>query len=1562
MIMRKKFTYKMVLNAATASLLFCLLFTSSTLAQPSQKVGYYYKGSKIYFPVSYDRIVAGIKPGNDINKIRKSVAGLIGINPDSVMNGPGGKQILIKLGRNKIKDIEPYLLKLKQHFALSFVRPVLKNQSDNYFSYNEEFIVKLKPSTSSAMLQNLLQQKGCTYVKQYPFQKDIYVLAAGANTDYDGLTMANLFYETGLFEYAEPNKTGYDIFHNTPNDPLYNLQWAHKNNGSAEQYNGTPGADMKIAEAWAISMGNTSIKIAVLDEGVDLTHPDLQANLLQGYDAISMTANPGDGAPYNPLFAHGTNCAGIIAAVANNGIGVAGVAPNCKIIPVKISNDNFGNDINIAAAFDYATNNGADVISNSWGGFAKSSVMDDAIHRAATLGRNGKGCIILFATGNDNWNTISYPSSNPEVIAVGGSNMCDERKSLTSCDGESWWGANYGTGLDVVAPSVKIPTTDIQGTGGYNITSGTQGDYFNFFNGTSSACPNAAGIVALMLSVNNSLTAAEITAILELTCDKLSGYSFGTTASQPNGTWNNEVGHGRVNAWAAINYLTSCQMPVINAVTVTQPVCKTGSIVVEAQGAGYLQYSIDGGLTWSASNTFTNLQYGSYNILIRANYTCVKAYEENPVSIIEPVTPVCPALRVDKLSGTISVCTPSSIPSTVEKYIVTAENLSNDIYVEVTDGFEVSTSETDGYYFYIVIPKSQVNTKTTVYVRLAAPFKLGNTYGEILAYTINSSYEDSKQISGVVTSPKKWYQDLDNDGYGNGSVIINACYAPEGYVNNNLDCNDNDQLNIVYVNKNAQGLNNGSSWANAYQTLQDALVSAGSCFKQIWVAKGTYYPDEGGAAEENNRRSAFVMKWNTVIYGGFAGTETSFNQRNTALNLTTLSGDIDQNDGPGFLNNDNNSYHVIYNYDNYLGAASLIDGFTITGGNANGGSEDNDDYSSGGGMLNFLSSPTISNCIFRDNKAFYGGGISNILSASNVVNCIFINNSSQLGSAVLNSSGTFSGENPSITNCTFYKNVTDPNGGGAIWNAQNSTKITNCILWNNGSEIFNYTENGVITNTVVTNSIVQGGYAGTGNLNIDPLFVDPVNGNLRIQCGSPALNAGTNTGAPYTDIVGNLRARTAEDPVDIGAYEGDAGITSAAIKTKNITVQLTSAGNVIITPDQVDNGSVYACGSFTLSLDKTTFNCTNIGQNVVTLTATDINGNSASATAIVTVEDKTMPIIITKNISVQINATGNAIIADRDVDNGSSDPCGLVSYKLNRTSFNCSNVGPNTVILTVTDANGNQASGSAIVNVLAYNHIYYKDGDGDGFGNPMVTITVCNSTAPSGYVNNNKDCNDSNPAINPDAVEVCGNRIDDNCNGLIDEVACFPCLNATNLTTTNITANSAQLNWTAVANPDQWQIQYKTTNKGSKWVDVFVTGNKRSVTVNQLLASQNYNWQIRAKCGKSWTAYASAVAFKTTGIGSTVEAKKYEIVESLTFEVITAPNPSDSYFTLTVKSSNTTDRILVRVVDELGRVVEQKENVMAGTTVRFGDKYIPGLYFVMVQQGKNSKSVKLVRR
>jgi hypothetical protein len=363
----------------------------------------------------------------------------------------------------------------------------------------------------------------------------------GPMPSFDGLQMANRFYETGLFEYAEPDFRPLDMLHSATNDPLYPLQWGLKNTGSAQQFNGTPGADIGIEAAWQITKGSPSIRIAVIDEGVQRLHPDLVNNIdPMGFGLVAANATTGEVLAGN--LSHGTSCAGIIAARADNGIGVAGVAPLSKIIPVNLtvnSSGNFGSFEQIASCIDWAWNQGgADILSNSWNITLASNLVNDAIKRAATLGRGGKGALVLFSSGNDDAG-LNNPKFLPEVIAVGAMSMCYQRKSVNSCDGENFWGSNYGVGLDISAPGVKIATT-------------MNGGYTETFNGTSSACPFAAGVAALILSINPNYTYTQAREILERSARKVGNYTYSRVPDQPNGSWNSELGYGMVNAHQAV--------------------------------------------------------------------------------------------------------------------------------------------------------------------------------------------------------------------------------------------------------------------------------------------------------------------------------------------------------------------------------------------------------------------------------------------------------------------------------------------------------------------------------------------------------------------------------------------------------------------------------------------------------------------------------------------------------------------------------------------------------------------------------------------------------------------------------------------------------------------------------------------------------------------------------------------------------------------------------------------------------------------------------------------------
>ncbi len=346
------------------------------------------------------------------------------------------------------------------------------------------------------------------------------------------------------------------------NDTYFDRQWNITNDGSTQQFNGTPGADMSVEDAWAITMGSPDIKVGVLDSGVDTLHPDLVANLiLPGFDAVSDST---DGAAFTDLSqqGHGTACSGIIAAEADNNEGVAGVAPLCKIVPIRVfvytdlggtlGIQPFSNADIFASGIRWQWQvAGVDVSSNSWGVpddlivfVGGQPIVDAAIDSAINFGRNGLGLPMLFSSGNDD-SVLLWPSRRLNTIAVGATSMCDERKSPASCDNEAWWGGNYGTGLDISAPGVKAATCDQLGTAGYNNT-----NYTFTFNGTSTACPNAAAVMALMYSVNPFLSRWDATYLIQSTCDTVGGYDYSTQA--PSGSWSEELGYGRVNAHRAV--------------------------------------------------------------------------------------------------------------------------------------------------------------------------------------------------------------------------------------------------------------------------------------------------------------------------------------------------------------------------------------------------------------------------------------------------------------------------------------------------------------------------------------------------------------------------------------------------------------------------------------------------------------------------------------------------------------------------------------------------------------------------------------------------------------------------------------------------------------------------------------------------------------------------------------------------------------------------------------------------------------------------------------------------
>lgn len=341
---------------------------------------------------------------------------------------------------------------------------------------------------------------------------------------------------------------------------------------------------------------------------------------------------------------------------------------------------------------------------------------------------------------------------------------------------------------------------------------------------------------------------------------------------------------------------------------------------------------------------------------------------------------------------------------------------------------------------------------------------------------------------------------------------------------------------ILYVNKNANsGSRLGNSWENALTELPQALkiASVNSSVKQIWVAKGTYFPTTTG-----DRTISFEVPSGIKLYGGFAGTENAVEERQLKVNPTILSGDLNNNDDTNYANMDDNSFHIMKLH--YANSETLIDGFIFSAGRSDQFGYTGDfDNKKGPAIYNYASSPTIINCIFTTNYADHdGAGIYNAQNSTpKIYNSLFTNNRANYGGAILNTSGSYS----EVVNCTFaYNSVMGSNRGVSIYN-QNSSggSLKNSILWDNSDDAHIINENSTF---LVTDNIIKGGYNtddGQNRIyNTDPLLNIAVEDYYSLKKESPAIGKGGNTALPehiLTDIFGKKRIRGTK--IDMGAQE-----------------------------------------------------------------------------------------------------------------------------------------------------------------------------------------------------------------------------------------------------------------------------------------------------------------------------------------------------------------------------------------------------------------------------------------
>jgi subtilisin family serine protease len=420
----------------------------------------------------------------------------------------------------------------------------------------EQILVSFRPKAAAAARRKLLDGLELQLIGTSEFDARRHVVVPkSVRRAARSLDLANQLAEADdLVAFAAPNFLA-ELRKTQPpvDDPMFAAQWHLHNTGRngarAEQ-------DVRAIGAWQLAGGGSeSIVIAIIDDGIDLDHPDLAAHIWSnpargardrhGRDFVDDTdpfnprpkvfIPPFDNTDTNDI--HGTPCAGVAAAVGNNGKGVCGIAWNCRLMAVKImAGPSLAPNDRIADAIRYASQH-ADVLSCSWG-VARHPDIESAIQFAVTRGRRGRGAAVFAATGNEEAPRIGFPSSDERAIAVG---ACNDRGVRSAY-------SNFGRGIDLVAPSGDdhrpgITTTDVSARGkGYS-----GGAYADDFSGTSSATPLAAGTAALVLSAHSGLRWDEVRDVLTSTADKIdaargayrSGYSL-------------RYGFGRVNAEAAV--------------------------------------------------------------------------------------------------------------------------------------------------------------------------------------------------------------------------------------------------------------------------------------------------------------------------------------------------------------------------------------------------------------------------------------------------------------------------------------------------------------------------------------------------------------------------------------------------------------------------------------------------------------------------------------------------------------------------------------------------------------------------------------------------------------------------------------------------------------------------------------------------------------------------------------------------------------------------------------------------------------------------------------------------
>ncbi len=462
----------------------------------------------------------------------------------------------------------------------------LEDNPEALIYLTDELTVQFGSNLSPQEREAITSTYGLAFVKEIEELDNTFVYRVTAEATENPVKIANRLLGNPQVLTAEANILIQQDSYYRPQDTYYGQQWYLNHNGGSFL---ATNSHIDAEKAWEITKGERSVVVAITDDAIDINHPDFQGlgKIVAPKDFKDQDLIP---LPESSQESHGTACAGV-AVAEETGDGVVGVAPGCALMPLRTTG--FLDDNSIEKLFSWAVDNGASVISCSWGAaavrFPLSLRQKAAINRAAVRGRDGKGCVVVFAAGNANrpvngtiyernWqeNLLNGPTewlsgfaAHPDVISVSACTSLGQKSAYS----------NWGTNIAVCAPSNNAPpgmwfqktgyistgprvtsslpglgifTTDLLGQLGYHGS-----NFTHTFGGTSSACPVVAGVAALVLSVNPNLTAQQVRQILQQSADKIVDTNPDPQLGLRMGTYDNNgfcqwFGYGKVNAFKAV--------------------------------------------------------------------------------------------------------------------------------------------------------------------------------------------------------------------------------------------------------------------------------------------------------------------------------------------------------------------------------------------------------------------------------------------------------------------------------------------------------------------------------------------------------------------------------------------------------------------------------------------------------------------------------------------------------------------------------------------------------------------------------------------------------------------------------------------------------------------------------------------------------------------------------------------------------------------------------------------------------------------------------------------------